>query len=391
MVGRDFIQNPGPTNIPDRVLEAFRRPATDFDGPEFATLIEEVWDELPALFGGAHRVIVLTSVGHGAWESALVNLLAPGERALFATGGIFGAGWAAAAQNLGFLTDVTPIDFRRAPDPETVFDILSNDRERAIKAVCVAQTETSTGTVVDIPGFRSALDSADHPAFLVVDSIGSLGTEPMLMADWGVDVVLAASQKGLMMPPGLAFCAISKSALQKSMTGPSPAAYWAWPPRLGVERAYMRFGGTPPEQHIYALKVALELIAEEGGAEAVATRHCRTANAVHACVDAWGSGGPWEINASEPGERASAVTCVRTGELDSIALIAAARDRYSVTLGSGMGELEGRAFRIGHLGDLNEPMILGALGAIETTMTHLGFPYGAGVSAAARCLGSAQA
>lgn len=388
MVGRDFIQNPGPTNIPDRVLEAFRRPAVDFDGPEFAALIASVWDELPGLFGGADHVVVLTSVGHGAWESALVNLLAPGDEALFATGGVFGSGWAAAAQDLGYRARVTEVDIRRPPNPDVVYEILSRDPEHSIKAVCVAQTETSTGTLADVRAFRSAIDLAEHPAFLVVDAIGSLATEPMHMSDWGVDVVLAASQKGLMMPPGLAFCGINERALQHSTMGPSPAAYWAWPPRMGVEHAYMRFGGTPPEQHMYALRVVLDLIDEEGGLDSVVARHRRFAGAVHSCVDAWSENGPWEINAVESSERAAALTCVRTGDIDATPLIDLLRGRFGVSVGSGMLDIAGHAFRIGHLGDLNEPMLLGALGAIETAMTELGHPHGSGVAAAAAALAS---
>jgi alanine-glyoxylate transaminase/serine-glyoxylate transaminase/serine-pyruvate transaminase len=385
--GRQFIQNPGPTNIPDAVLEAFRRPSVDFDSPEFNALIDGIWNELPVLFGGAHGVVVLTSVGHGAWESALVNLLAPGDQAVFVAGGLFGMAWGNIAKNLGYKAHITEMDIRRAPGAEEVHELLAEDTSHQIKAVCVAQTETSTGTVVDIPEFRAAIDAASHPAFLVVDAIGSFGTEPMPMADWGVDVVLAASQKAMMMPPGLAFCAISERALEHSSTAPTPAAYWAWPPRMGVERSYMRFGGTPPEQHVYALRAALDMINTEGGIDAVVQRHHRYAKAVHACVEAWGKEGPWELNATQPSERAAAVTCVRTGDIDADELRRVARSHFNITVGGGMLELAGRAFRIGHLGELNEPMLLGALGGLEATMDSLGHPHGPGVSVAAAALG----
>ncbi len=387
MSGWKFVQNPGPTNIPDAVLEAFRRPAMDFDAPEFIELIDGIWAELPALFGGAHGVVVLTSVGHGAWESGLVNILAPGDRALFVSGGLFGQAWGTTAQTLGYDATITPIaDLRRAPEPEVVHEALVADRGHRVKAVCVAQTETSTGSVVDVAAFREAIDEADHPAFFVVDAIGSFATEPMHMREWKVDVVLAASQKALMMPPGLAFCAFSERALDRARERPTPSAYWAWPPRMNQERSYMRFGGTPPEQHIYALRAAMDLIEEEGGIDAVVARHRAYAEAVHACVEAWGKEGPWELNVVDPAERAAAVTCVRTGDIDAEEIRSVSRDRFGVSVGAGMLDLMGRAFRIGHLGDLNEPMLLGALGGIEAAMDHLGHPHGPGVAAAVAAL-----
>ena len=385
MVGREFIQNPGPTNIPDEVLEAFRRPPVDFDSPSFGALVDSVWAELPGLFGGAAEVFVLTSVGHGAWESVLQNLLAPGDQAIFAVGGLFGERWGDMARQLGYQPIFTHMDLRRAPDPAQVHDLLVADTAHRIKAVFLAQTETSTGTVADVPAFRRAIDQADHPALFVVDAIGSFATEPMHMAQWGVDVVAAASQKALMMPPGLAFCAAGQRALEVAEQRQSPSWYWAWPPRRNRDAVYFRFAGTPPINHMFALRAALDLIADEGGVEAVAARHRRYARAVHACVEAWGEGGPWEINATEPSERSAAVTQVRTGDLDGAALRTLARDRFHVSLGGGMllGE---HAFRIGHLGALNEPMLLGALGGIETAMTALGQPHGDGVSAASRYL-----
>ncbi len=387
MSGRKFVQNPGPTNIPDAVLEAFRRPAMDFDAPEFIELIDGIWAELPVLFGGAHGVVMLTAVGHGAWESALVNILAPGDRALFVAGGLFGQVWGATARTLGYDAVIADSgDLRRAPDPEMVHDALAADHEHRIKAVCVAQTETSTGSVIDVASFRAAIDRVNHPAFFVVDAIGSFASEPMRMADWDIDVVLAASQKALMMPPGLAFCAFSERALERSRERPTPSAYWAWPPRLNQERSYMRFGGTPPEQHVYALRAALDLIREEGGVDAVAARHRFYAAAVHACVEAWGKEGPWELNVVDPSERAAAVTCVRTGDIDAEELRAVARDRFDVSVGGGMLDMFGRAFRIGHLGELNEPMLLGALGGVEAAMDRLGHPHGPGLSVAAAAL-----
>lgn len=383
MAGREFIQNPGPTNIPPSVLEAFGRPAVDFESPFFTDLVDGIWDELNDLFGGAHHVFVLTAVGHGAWESILTNILEPGEAGLFAVGGLFGQRWSDMAEQLGYETVLTPMDLRRAPDPKHIHDALAADTDHRIKAVFVAQTETSTGTVADIAAVRRAIDDVGHPALFVVDAIGSFGSEPLPMAELGVDVVAAASQKALMMPPGLSFCAVSERALAVATANPQPRWYWAWPPRLNREAVYFRFAGTPPVQHMYALRAALDLIAAEGGIDAVAARHRRLAEAVHACVDAWGTAGPWEINATEPSERAAAVTCIRTGDIDATELVRTARDRFHVSMGGGMLELRGRAIRIGHLGDLNEPMLLGALGGIEVAMEALGHPHGPGIAAAA--------
>lgn len=387
MVGREFIQNPGPTNIPDEVLEAFRRPPVDFDSPFFIDLVEGVWDELPQIFGGASEVFVLTSVGHGAWESVLQNVLAPGDQAIFAVGGLFGERWGDMAKQLGYDPIFTDMDLRRAPDAAQVHDLLAADSAHRIKAVFVAQTETSTGTVADIPAFRAAIDDAQHPALFVVDAIGSFGSEPMKMLDWGVDVVAAASQKALMMPPGLAFCAASDRALEVAERRASASWYWAWPPRRNREAVYFRFAGTPPINHMFALRAALDLIGDEGGIDAVAKRHRRYAAAVHACIHGWGTEGPWEINASQEAERAAAVTQVRSGDLDASVLRDLARDRFHVSLGGGM-LLGDAAFRIGHLGALNEPMILGALGGVQTAMAALGYPHGDGLAAAAAHLAS---
>lgn len=387
MPGRDFIQNPGPTNIPDRVLEAFRRPSVDFDGPEFHAIVDRVWTQLPALFGGAHTVIVLTSVGHGAWESALVNVLNPGDRFVMASAGRFGQRWGEIAAALGFEPIYTDVDLRRSADPDAVHDLLVADTERRIPGVFVTQTETSTGTVAEIPAFRRAIDAANHPALLVVDSIGALGAETMRMSEWGVDLVVASSQKGLMMPPGLGFCAVSERALARCETVTTPRSHWDWRLRMDHSYIYKRFDGTPPEQHIYALDAVLDLIVEEGGIDATVARHARFARAVHAAIEGWGKEGPWEINAVE-GHRSNAVTCIRTGEVDADELRVLARDRFRVSLGAGMLETRGSAFRMGHIGDLNEPMILGALGGIELAMEVLGLPHGSGLPAAIESLAS---
>ena len=387
MTGRYFVQNPGPTNIPDRVLEAFRRPAMDFSDPEFVALADSVWDELPAIFGGADAMVVLTTVGHGAWESSLTNTLDPGDTVLIPDCGLFGRRWAMMARDMGYEVVSTRFDLRHPTDPAEIAEILAADTDRRIRNVCVVHTETSTGAVTDLAAVRDAIDDAGHPALLVVDAVCSLGTEPLRMREWGIDVVVAASQKGLMMPPGLSFCALSERAMERNRSAATPRFHLAWAPRFEEGHIYKRFGGTPPEQHIFALRAALDMIAESGGIDASVARHRRWAAAVHAAVEGWASGGPWEINIPEPKNRAAAITSVHTAPIAAGPLIEMARDRFRVSVGSGMmAEMEGRAFRIGHVGDLNEPMLLGALGGLETAMTVLGLPHGHGLPAAVASL-----
>ena len=385
--GRYFVQNPGPTNIPDRVLEAFRRPAIDFADPEFIELVDSVWADLPDVFGGADEIVVLTMVGHGAWESSLINTLDPGDKVLIPDCGLFGRRWAMMARDLGYEVVSTKPDMRHPTDPAEIADILAADTGHRIRSVCIVHTETSTGAVTDLAAMRAAIDAAGHPALFVVDGVCSLGIEPLRMRDCGIDVVVAASQKGLMMPPGLSFCALSERALERNRSATTPRFHLAWGPRFEQGHIYKRFGGTPPIQHMFALRAALDMLAETGGIDASIARHRRWAAAVHAAVDGWASGGPWEINIAEPKHRTAAITCVRTGDIAAGSLIDMARDRFKVSVGSGMmTEMEGRAFRIGHLGDLNEPMLLGALGGLETAMTVLGLPHGHGLPAAVASL-----
>ena len=385
--GRYFVQNPGPTNIPDRVLEAFRRPAIDFADPDFVALADSVWEELPEIFGGADAMVVLTTVGHGAWESSLTNTLDPGDAVLIPDCGLFGRRWAMMARDLGYEVVTTRPDMRQPTDPAEIAEILAADTAHRIRNVCVVHTETSTGAVADLAAVRAAIDDAAHPALYIVDAVCSLGTEPMRMRDWGIDVVVSASQKGLMMPPGLSFCALSDRALERNAAAATPRFHLAWGPRFEEGHVYKRFGGTPPEQHMFALRAALDIIAESGGIDASVARHRRWAAAVHAAVEGWASGGVWKINIAEPQHRAAAITCVRTEPIAAGPLIAMARDRFNVSVGSGMMTgMEGRAFRIGHLGDLNEPMLLGALGGLETAMTVLGLPHGDGLPAAVASL-----
>ena len=380
MSGREFIQLPGPTNVPDRVLEAFRRPIIDFAGPAFQAILEDVWSRLREVFDHPDHIVCYISNGHGAWEATLRNIARPGQRLLLADTGMFSSRWGDMVQGLGFKLDLTQANFRTATDVDAVRSVLAMDVDHEIQALLVAQTETSTGVRSDLGALCGALDEVGHPALLIVDAIASLGTEELPLGPLGVDVMITASQKGLMMPPGLSFCGISEKAFQRSLELHEPSSYWAWPSRLHQALPYRRFGGTPPIQAMFAAQVALDLIAEEGGIGSVIARHARIADAVRAAVSVWCEAGGMEFNAINEDERANAVTAIRTADgVDSELIRATCRDRFNVTIGGGMLDMaDGRGFRIGHLGDLNEPMILGALGGIETALRFLGVPHGRG-------------
>jgi alanine-glyoxylate transaminase/serine-glyoxylate transaminase/serine-pyruvate transaminase len=385
MSGRDFIQLPGPTNIPDRVLEAYRRPIVDFGGPKFREILDDVFERLPAVFSGSPHVVSYISNGHGAWEGTLRNIVRPGEKLLLADTGMFSGRWGDMVEGLGFKLQTTPARIREGADVEAVRDALGADADHEIKALLIAHTETSTGVRTDLAPLRAALDEFDHPALIVVDAIASLGTEVLPVRELGLDVVISASQKGLMMPPGLSFAAVSDRALEIAQEIHEEGSYWAWPSRLDVSAPYRRYGGTPPEQAVFAMQVALDMIDEEGGVEGVIARHERLADAARAAFTVWSEGGALEFNAIHKDERANAVTALRLADgIDGELLRAMCRDRFSVTIGGGMLDMaDGRGIRIGHLGDLNEPMILGALAGVETAMRVLGIPLGAGALDAA--------
>lgn len=388
MAGRTFLAIPGPTNIPDVVLEAFRRPAVDFGSPEFADFTNEVWADLEVLFG-AHRVMAYPSVGHGAWEATLNNLLEPGEAFLLPQNGLFAARWAAMATANGFDPRSIEVDIRRAPDPERIHAALVADTNRSLAGVFVAHTETSAGTLANLGAIREAIDASGHPGLFVVDAIASFATDPVPMAELGIDVVLASSQKGLMMPPGLSFSAVSEKALERNAQVTTPRSFFSWTERIDPDWVYQRFGGTPPVQHIFALRAAIDLIVAEGGIDPVCERHHRFATAARACFNAWGDG--FEINATEPAEQASAVTCIRVpgmiaDGIDVGEVLVTARDRYGVAASGAMQELSGKAFRVGHLGDMNEPLLMGALAGIECAFRAHGVKHNSGLEAAVTVL-----
>jgi len=370
--GREFLQVPGPTNIPDRVLNAMHRPALDFSAPAFEALAQSVLDDLKSVFGTDGDVFLYASSGHGGWEASLVNLFQPGDRVLVPQTGRFSMKWCETAEGLGVETEAIATDYRSPIDPNRVEEALRADSDHRIKGVLAVHVETNTGVQSDIQAVRRAMDAANHPALLIVDAIASLGTTPLPMADWGVDVTIAASQKGLMSPPGVALTAVSPKALSVSDSVPTYREYWSWQRRREKEM-YRKFCGTAPEHHIFALREALDMLAEEGMANVFA-RHARLAGAVRAAVKHWCDGGPMAFNALDPACRANALTVILVpDEFSAEEIRSIARDHFSVAVGGGMGR---NVVRIGHMGDLNEPMILGSLAGLQAAFKVANMPYG---------------
>ena len=389
--GRNFLMTPGPSNIPDRVLAAMHRPAVDLIDTDFMALTESCFDDLAKVFRTDSRVFLYASNGHGAWEAALANLIGEGDLVLAPSTGMFSWAWGQLASDLGAEVEEWEGDWRSAFDPGHIEERLRADPEHRIKAVLAVQTDTATSVTSDIAAVRRALDACRHPALLMADVVASLGTVDFRMDEWGVDVAVAGSQKGLMTPPGLAFTAVSPRALEHSRTAGIRRGYWDWQRRMDDEEFYMKFFGTPPEHLIWGLREALDMLDEEG-LETAFARHRRLAAAVHAAVGVWGRAGALELNAVNPAERATSVTTVRVAKgIDANRLRLLARDELDVSLGSGLGPLDGKAFRIGHMGWVNEPMVLGALGAVEIAMQACGVPYRkGGVTAAVDALAAAR-
>lgn len=381
--GRNFLHTPGPTNIPDRILRAMMRPAVDLNDAEFMAMALSCFGDLEKVFRAEEgRVYIYSSNGHGGWEAALVNVLSAGDKVLVPETGHFSFNWSAMAESLHLKPEYVEADWRRAVDPEMIAERLRADRNHEIKAVLLVHTDTATSVISDIPAVRKALDEAGHPALLLVDTIAALATVPFEFDAWGVDVAVAASQKGLMQPPGLAFNAVSQKAMKAAETATLPRSYWDWQRRHGRE-FYSHFCGTAPEHQLFALREALDMVSEEG-LDAIIARHDRLARAVRSAVEVWGEAGAISFNAIEPVERANSVTTILVDErYDADELRKTCDTRFNVSLGAGYGRLSGRAFRIGHMGYLNEPMILGALGSVESSLALCGIPHGKGGTQAA--------
>jgi alanine-glyoxylate transaminase/serine-glyoxylate transaminase/serine-pyruvate transaminase len=388
--GRELIQLPGPTNIPERVLRAMNRQVVDFATPAFTAMARGCLDDLRRVFQTKGEIYGYASIGHGMWEVALANLVSPGESVLLPESGMFSFRWQEMAERLGVSVETIPGDWRHAVDPAAIEAHLRADREHRIRAVAVVQVETSTGIRNDIQAIRRAIDAAGHPALLIVDAIASLAVLDLPMDEWGCDVVLAASQKGLMMPPGMGFVAVGPKAERVAAEASTPRAYWDWRSRRGAY-TYMWFHGTPPVHMLFALRESLDMLLEES-LPAVFARHRRLARAVRAAVSRWAVAGGLEFQALDPAERSDAVTALRFADgLDPDRLRLHCHDRLSVAFGGGLGPLGGKVLRIGHMGDLNEPMILGALAVLETGLRELAFPHApGGVTAAIEALAQGE-
>jgi alanine-glyoxylate transaminase / serine-glyoxylate transaminase / serine-pyruvate transaminase len=385
--GSEFLSIPGPTTVPDKVLNAMHRPAIDIYSGTLVDITTSCLEDLRQVFRTEGRIYIYAANGHGAWEAALVNVLSRGDKILVLENGLFAAAWGDMAAVLGLEVETLPGSWRRAVDPAALEARLREDRLAEIKAILVVQVDTASGSVNDIPAIRRAIDATDHDALLMVDTIASLATMPFEMDAWGVDVAVAGSQKGLMMPPGLSFVAAGGKALAAHRTAGLRTQYWDWTAREG-ELHYQKYCGTPPEHMLFGLRKALDLLFAEG-LENVFQRHRLLAGAARRAVGVWAEGGAFDFNVLEPSERADSVTTVRMRDgLDPRPLLEFCERTCNVVLGIGIGELDGRALRIAHMGHINAPMILGVLGAVEVGLVALDIEHGkGGVQAAIEWLG----
>jgi alanine-glyoxylate transaminase/serine-glyoxylate transaminase/serine-pyruvate transaminase len=368
--GRHFLQIPGPTNVPDRVLRALSRLTIDHRGPEFGALGKELLAGLRKVFKTSGPVVMYPGSGTGAWEAALVNTLSPGDKVLMFETGHFATLWKDVATRFGLAVDFVPGDWRRGADPAALEAKLAEDRGHAIKAVAVVHNETSTAVASRIPELRRAIDAARHPALFLVDTVSSLGCIDYRHDEWGVDVAVSASQKGLMLPPGLSFNALSQKAIAAAKSARLPRSYWDWEQMLR-DNAGGYFTYTPSTNLLYGLREALHMLEEEG-LEAVFVRHARHAAATRAAMSAWGL----ELVASDPREYSACVTAVMmpTGQ-DADVFRKLVLDRFDMSLGTGLGKLKGKIFRVGHLGDFNDLMLAGTLAGVEMGLSLAKVPF----------------
>ena len=381
--GRHFLQIPGPTNVPDRVLRAMAAPTIDHRGPEFAELTKAVLAALGPVFGTGGPVVIYPSSGTGAWEAALVNTLSPGDRVLMSETGHFSALWSELAGRLGLRVEVIPGDWRHGADPAEIASRLAADERQEIKAVCVVHNETSTGVTSRIPDVRAALDAVGHPALLLVDTISSLASIEYRHDEWGVDVTVAGSQKGLMLPPGLGFNAISEKALAASRSAGMPRSYWDWGPIIAAnQRGFFPY--TPGTNLLYGLREACAMLAEEGLPDVFA-RHQRHAAATRAAVRAWGL----EVLCADEREHSGSLTAVLLPDgHDADEVRRVILERFDMSLGSGLGRLAGKVFRIGHLGHFNDLTLAGTLAGVQMGLQRSGVKIDpAGIQAALEVLG----
>jgi alanine-glyoxylate transaminase/serine-glyoxylate transaminase/serine-pyruvate transaminase len=376
--GRHFLQVPGPSNVPDRILRAIARPTIDHRGPEFARLGLELLEDLKLVFKTSGKIMIFPSSGTGAWEAAIVNTLSPGDKVLMFETGQFATLWKEMAVNLGLDVNFVASDWRHGADPGAAESILREDRGHQIKAVMVVHNETSSAVTNSIPAMRKALDRAGHPALLMVDTISSLGSMDYRHDEWGVDVAIAGSQKGLMLPPGLGFNAVNEKALAASKSARLPRSYWDWKAMLAQNKIGF-FPFTPATNLLFGLRESLRMLHEEG-LENVFARHARHGEATRRAVRAWGL----ETVCADPERYSSSVTAVfvpPTSNADEFRKVVL--ENFNMSLGSGLGRLQGKVFRIGHLGNFNDLMLAGTLSGVEMGLTLAGVPHSRGGVAAA--------
>ena len=376
--GRHFLQIPGPTNVPQRVLRALSRSTIDHRGPEFARLSLEVLAGLQRIFQTSGPVVIYPSSGTGAWEAALVNTLSAGDKVLMFETGHFATLWRNMATALGLEVEFVATDWRHGVDPEVVEEKLVQDRDHRIKSVMAVHNETSTGVASRIPLIRDAMDRANHPALLMVDTISSLGSMEYRHEQWGVDVTVGCSQKGLMLPPGLGLNAISEKALQTSGSAKLPRSFWDWEAMLTANKQGF-FPYTPATNLLYGLQEAIQMLEEEG-LQNVYARHNRHAEATRRAVRAWGL----EVLCADPAEYSSSLTAVMMPEgFDADELLALILNKFDMCLGIGLGKVKGKIFRIGHLGYFNDLMLAGTLSGLEMGLSLAGIPFSKGGAGAA--------
>src|SRR5688572_15554117 len=368
--GRHFLQIPGPTNVPDRVLRAIDFPTMDHRGPDFAALGKGCLAGMKRVFKSQADVVIYPASGTGAWEAALVNTLSAGDRVLMAETGHFATLWQKLAGKLGLEVEFLPGDWRHGADPDAIEKRLRADGEKRIKAVCVVHNETSTGVVSRIAEVRKAIEAAGHPALYMVDTISSLASLDYRHDEWGVDVTVAGSQKGLMLPPGLSFNCISQKALAASKDARLPRSYWAWDEMLSNGKSGY-FPYTPATNLLYGLREALKMLLEEEGLEAVFARHQRHGEATRRAVRAWGL----EVLALDPREYSGSLTAVMVpAGHDADRVRKTILEAFDMSLGTGLGKLAGKVFRIGHLGDFNDLALMATLAGVEMGLALAGIP-----------------
>jgi len=379
--GREFLAIPGPTTMPDEVLRAMHRPALDIYSKDMVDLTDSLLGDLSKLFATRGQSYIYIANGHGAWEATLSNVLSRGDKVLVLESGRFAINWGNAAAAMGAEVEVLKGDWRRAIRPAEVEQRLRQDKSHSIKAVLAVQVDTASGAYNDIEAIGKAIKAAGHPALYMVDTVASLGCMPFEMDAWGIDVAMSGSQKGLMTPPGLGFVAASDRAREVHKKANMRTPYWDWTEREGPEH-YRKYAGTAPVHLLFALRQAINMLFEEG-LENAHLRHRLLAEAVRRAVGTWAEGQVLGFNVTEASERANTVTTVVMNGHDPVALHRYCKEKCGVVLGTGIGELQGQAFRIAHMGHVNAPMVLGTLGVIEMALNALDIPHGSGGAGAA--------